>query len=190
MNNILAQASRDAGYAALMEQAVPEFGLRKRQRNGREVDEEAILDFELFGHAVAPDRLLDGTVRHPAASQVVARSATELGAAASEGAECKEKRYPPTAGKAVLPCAVETWGYADARVEALFEELAALASQRQRDRGLLPGRWRARWRTQLSVGLAMDIGKALLAAIPVHFRPCCALRSAAAAPASAPQLLE
>ena len=34
-----------------------------------------------------------------------------------------------------------------------------------------------------SAGLsAMDIGKALLAAIPVHFRPCCALRTAAAAP--------
>ena len=34
LNNTLAQASRDSGYAALMEQAVPEFGLRRRQRNG------------------------------------------------------------------------------------------------------------------------------------------------------------
>ena len=75
---------------------------------------------------------------------------------------------------------VETWGYADSRVEALLEELAALASQRQRDRGLLPSRWRARWRTQLSVGLAMDIGKASVAAIPVHFMPSCALRTTAA----------
>jgi hypothetical protein len=92
LNNILAQASRDGGYAALMEQAVPEFGLRKRQRHGRVVHEGAVLDVELFGHPLAPDRLLDGTVRHPAASHVISKSATELGAAASEGSHCVEQR--------------------------------------------------------------------------------------------------
>ena len=53
----------------------------------------------------------------------------ELGAAASEGVSCKEQRYPPTAGKAVIPCAMETWGYADTKVEALLEEFATLASK-------------------------------------------------------------
>ena len=31
-------------------------------------NKEAVLDIELFGHPTAPDLLLDGTVRHPAAA--------------------------------------------------------------------------------------------------------------------------
>ena len=34
VNNTLAQAGRDAGYAALLEQVVPEQGIRKRSRRG------------------------------------------------------------------------------------------------------------------------------------------------------------
>ena len=70
LNAILAQAGRDAGYAALLEQVVPEFGLRKRKRDGRIIFEEARLDVDLFGHPTASDRLLDGTVRHPAAKHI------------------------------------------------------------------------------------------------------------------------
>ena len=76
--------------------------------------EEAYLDVELFGHASAPDRRLDDAVRHPGARGIARRAAAECGAAAAEGVECKEKRYPPRAGKCVTPCAIETWGFADA----------------------------------------------------------------------------
>ena len=85
---------------------------------------------------------------------------------------CKERRYPAVGGKAVIPCALETWGFVDAKLEALIDDLAVLASQKQRDRGLAPTRWKRRWLTALSAGIAMDIGKAILEAVPAHFRPC------------------
>ena len=112
----------------------------------------------------------------PAASLVVSDAAKEPGAAAEEGAKCKEIRYKPTAGKSVLACAVETWGRTDWRLNGLLDELAVLASHRQRDRGLVPTRWRARWRTLISVHLAMSVAKSILAAIPLHVKPCGPLR--------------
>ena len=167
VNNTIAQASRDAGYAALLEQVVPELGLRKKtHQSGQVTLEEAFLDVERFGYPTAPDRLLDATVRHPAAKGIVKKAASQRGAAASEGAACKEKRYPPRAGKSVIPCALEIWGFADVKVINLLDELAVLASQRQRDRGLVPTRWRRKWLTSLSVGLALDVGKSILAALP------------------------
>ena len=111
----------------MLEQVVPELGARRRKRHGREVVEEARLDVEFFGHPTAPDRLLDGTVRHPAADHVVKEAAMCAGAAAQEGALLKEKRYPPRAGKSVWPCAVETWGFVDPKLDALLSELAVLA---------------------------------------------------------------
>ena len=175
-NNTIAQASRDAGYAASLEQVVPELGLRKKTRQSGQVTlEEAFLDVELFGHPTAPDRLLDATVRHPAAKGIVKKAASQRGAAASEGAACKEKRYPPRAGKSVIPCALESWGFADVKVINLLDELAVLAWQRQRDRGLVPTRSRRKWLTSLSVGVALDVSKSILAALPVHARPCCPL---------------
>jgi len=70
LNGILAQAGRDAGHAVLLEQVIPELGFKKSRRGGSEVWVEAVLDVELFGHTTAPDRLLDGTVRHPAALHI------------------------------------------------------------------------------------------------------------------------
>ncbi|CAK0833046.1 unnamed protein product, partial [Prorocentrum cordatum] len=180
LNGVLAQAGRDAGYSALLEQTVPELGLRKRRRDGREVLEEAVLDVDLFGHPTAPERLLDGTVRHPAAAHILPAAAATPGAAAAEGVRCKEDRYPDTGGKAVVPCAVETWGRVDAKLSNLLDELAVLAAQRQRDRGVLPTRWGARWRTLISVRLAMGVARALLDAAPAQCRPCGAVRSRAA----------
>ena len=115
-------------------------------------------------------------MRHPAAAHVLAKASRELGAAATEGVSLKERRYPPRAGKAVLACAVETWGYADPALDALLAELAVLAAQRQRDRGVQPTRWQAKWRTLISVHLAMAIAKAMLAAISCQVGPCCVIR--------------
>ena len=180
MNNILAQAGRDAGHAVLLEQVVPELGFKKSRRGGTEVWVEAVLDVELFGHPTAPDRLLDGTVRHPAAQHIRDAAAVTPGAAAEEGAKCKEARYRPSAGKSVLPCAMETWGRIDDRLDDLLGEMAVLAAHRQRDRGIIPTRWRAKWRTLLSISAAMAIGRALLDAAPAQCRPCGAVRSRAA----------
>ena len=83
----------------------------------------------------------------------------------------------PTAGKVVLPCAVETWGRVDGRLDGLLDDLAVLAAHRQRERGLLPTRWRAEWRTQISVQLALGVSRALLDALPAGVKPCGPLRS-------------
>ena len=175
LNAVLAQTGKEAGYAALLEQVVPELGLKKRRRGGQIVQEEAVLDIGLFGHPTAPDRLLDGTVRHPCASHMVRDAATRAGAAAAEGVACKEKRYPTRAGKAVWACAAETWGFIDPGLDRLLKELAVLAAQRQRDRGMVPTRWHARWRTQVSLQMALHLAKALLMAKPAAARPCCCL---------------
>ena len=93
LNATITQVARDAGYSALLEQVVPELGQRKQRRNNQVVLEEAVLDVELFGHPTAPDRLLDGTVRHSAAEHVVDAAARCRGAAAADGVSCKDKRY-------------------------------------------------------------------------------------------------
>ena len=118
---------------------------------------------------------MDGTVRHPAAKHNLAKAAEEVGAAARAGVEAKRMRYPPRAGKIVTGCAVETWGYIDSGLDTLLSELAVLAAQRQRDRGVQPTRWRPRWRTLLSISVAMSVAKALLDALPSHVKPCCVL---------------
>ena len=71
----------------------------------------------------------------------------------------------------MIPCALKTWGFSQSQLNALLDDLAVLAAQRQRDRGLQPTRWRLRWQALISVGVAMDIGKAILAAIPTQFKP-------------------
>ncbi len=90
LNGVTAQAGRDAGFAVFMEQVVPELGFQVRRRRGRHVSVEAVLDLEFFGRLVVPDRLLDGTVRHPVARHVLDSASTVPGAAAEEGALCKE----------------------------------------------------------------------------------------------------
>ncbi|CAK0904172.1 unnamed protein product [Prorocentrum cordatum] len=74
-------------------------------------------------------------------------------------------------------CAVETWGRVDGRLGGLLDDLAVLAAHRQRERGLLPTRWRAKWRTQISVQLALGVSRALLDALPAGVKPCGPLRS-------------
>ena len=128
---------------------------------------------ELFGHPAAPSLLLDGTVWHPAAKGTIAKAARQIGAAAQAGVDAKLKRYPPRGGKCVTACSVETWGYMHSDLDHLLGELAVLASQKQRDVGQHPSRWLARWRTEISVQIAINVGKALLTAIPPHTRPCC-----------------
>ncbi len=72
------------------------------------------------------------------------------------------RRYPPRGGKRVLCCAAESYGYIDVSFDSFLDELAVLAPQRQRDRGVKPTRWKLRWRTLLSIGLALCIAAAIL----------------------------
>ena len=157
LNHVLAQAGRDAGYAVLFEQNVPEFAVRKKRRDGNVCIEDARIDVELFGHPCGPSRLLDGTVRHPATKYMLSKASRQARAAAQEGVDAKKKRYPPRGGKCVFACSVETWGFVHADLDNLLGELAVMASQRQRDVGQHPPRWHSKWRTEISLALAVSV---------------------------------
>ena len=149
LNQILIQAGRDAGYAVLAEQVVPDMTKINIAFDGSVSFEEARLDLEFFGHPVAPNMLLDGTIRHPAAKSMVRRASVEIGFAAEEGVRAKIKRYPPRNGKEVTACSMETWGRFSETLDATLADLACLASRRQRDRGIQPTKWLDKWRAQI-----------------------------------------
>ena len=64
-------------------------------------------------------------------------------------------------------------------LDALLEELAGLAGRRQRDRSIQPTKWLLKWRTQISLCVARDIGRCILNALPKDVRNyrCSNLRS-------------
>lgn len=161
INCVVAEAGRVAGYTAYSEQVVPELCQVVVQTGGVVKIREARVDVELFGHAYAPNYLVDGTVKHPAASTYVHRASQDVGYTAEEGVKAKAKRYPPARGKSVIACSMETWGRASEFFDALLIDLAALASRRQRERGMQQTKWLAKWRTQLSLSLAIHVGRAL-----------------------------
>ena len=83
MNQVLLEAGRAAGYVGHCEQVVPELAQRVL-KNGVVSVREARVDVELFGHLYAPDYLLDGTIKHPAAASYVVKAAHTVGYAADE----------------------------------------------------------------------------------------------------------
>ena len=50
--------------------------------------------------------------------------------------------------------------------EAFLRDLATLASLRQHERGMQPTKWIAKWQTQLSLSVAIRVGRCLLDALP------------------------
>ena len=142
MNHVLAEAAKVAGYTVHIEQVVPE--LAEIDCRGRV--KEARIDVECFGHAYAPDLLLDGTIRHPAAKCSVVAASKTAGHAAEDGTIAKCKRYPPKLGKCVHGCSMETWGYFSACLDDVLVTFAGLGSRRQFDRGVQPTKWLQKWR--------------------------------------------
>ena len=149
-----------------MEQVVPAFVRWKKNRSGVVALEEARLGVEFYGHPIAPTRYIDATIKHPACKSLVVSSATCVGHVASEGERAKWKRYPAKSCKEVIPCSMETWGSIGSTFEGLLRDLAVLASRRQRERGMHPTNWYLKWTLQLSLCVALNVGKALLEALP------------------------
>jgi hypothetical protein len=91
--DMFVRLGRQAGFAALREQVVPQL----QQQRGN-TTRDAVLDVELCGHASAPNLLLDVTLRQPC-SQTMRREAAKTPEAATSRAEAeKRRRYPPAAG--------------------------------------------------------------------------------------------
>ena len=167
----VACAAKEASYAVLEEQVIPDLCSYRLRSNRERVINEARLDLELCGHAEAPDRLLDCTVWHPAAPCSISRAAGLSGYAASCGVEAERRRYPARAGTVVEPRSAETWVFLDPAFDALLEELAVLAADRQRARGVQPSQWLSRWRSLLGLRLAICVAKAILCATPLAHQP-------------------
>ena len=170
LNQILAEAGRAAGYTALLEQVIPELAQVKVLEDGSTVIKDAILDVELFGHPIAPDLLLDGTIRHPCSVSALLPASRDVGYTAEEGVKVKLKRYPPKHGKAVLACSMETLGHTSRTLDAILVELAGLAGRRQRGRGIQPTKWLQKWRTHVSLVVAMHLGRTIVDALPLSER--------------------
>ena len=65
---------------------------------------------------------------------------------------------------------METWGRFSKSLDALLEDLAGLAGRRQRDRGIQPTKWLLKWRKQISLCVALHIGRGILDALPKDVR--------------------
>ena len=161
MRQVTADACTRAGYATLQEQAVPEFPLRTRYRDGVQVTEEAFLDVEAFHHAVCGDILIDVSFRLPTAKHCIKAAAATPGAATLKAVEDKLRRYPTTRGRAVTTAAMEAWGRLGDEFDEQLNELARAAATRQRERAELPTSWGNRWRQQLSTIAASSVAKCI-----------------------------
>ena len=60
---------------------------------------------------------------------------------------------------------METWGRTSESFDSLLKNLAILVSRRQRERGVQPTKWLSKWQTQLSIVVAIHIGRALFDAL-------------------------
>ena len=71
--------------------------------------------------------LVDVAIRHPASSAYQAVATEDVGVAARRAEEQKWERYPAKDGRAMVPFAVETWGWIGEPREHLLQTLAAEA---------------------------------------------------------------
>ena len=65
----------------------------------------------------------------------------------------------------MVGCSVETFGRLGSVMDGLLLELHGLAQRRQRERGINPTNWLLRWRTSLSVHLAINAGRAIYGSV-------------------------
>lgn len=110
LNSVIGEAGKLAGYSVLYEQVIPELHQFSKDALGNSVCNEARLDLKLFGHYIAPDCIIDGTIRHPAARSIVMQSAVQAGFAAHEGIKDKARRCPPCGGCEVFSMCCRNMG--------------------------------------------------------------------------------
>ena len=159
--------SRLSGFAGLLEQVVPEFGLVKRSRIDEsgvktETEEAAVVDVLMSSHLTAADRLVDVTWRSPFALHLVGRAAKQSGAAAAEGVADKRRRYRACDGVCIDAWSCELLGVPSAELLYSLRELSVLAGEVQAERGFRASDWLDAWSGEVSgmafrlVGVALD----------------------------------
>ena len=70
---------------------------------------------------------------------MVRKASIASGAALQQAEEDKLRRYPPSGGRCVTTCAIETWGRPSAGLSAVLTDLELSARLRQNERGQTPG---------------------------------------------------
>ena len=149
------RVGRSAGYAGIIEQCIPEFGLVPRKRkladgSMQESLEAAYIDCLLTSHATQPDVLIDVTWRSPFALHLLSRSARGAGIAAADGERDKARRYKEVDGFRVSAWSCELTGCISGSLSADLRRLAVLAAEVQAERGMRASDWDKLWRGELS----------------------------------------
>ena len=114
--SLLALSCKEARYDACVEAVLPEF-LCNWQCPDHSLDQEgnrlekAVLDIVTTHPILSHESILDATVRHLMSTRLASsRFVAGAAAAQGEGDRIEPGPYPPTHGRQVTPCAIETWG--------------------------------------------------------------------------------
>ena len=146
--NILASASRDAGYFCRREQIIPELATKALP--------SPVLDCDAFGLAGASRLLIDFTLRCSTADRY--RWGARSNAAASAEAD-KGVKYPAQVGVSVRGAGMEVYGKHGPDLSMLLAELADRARAHAIQHGRAPTRFLRKWRCQLSAVCARLVGR-------------------------------
>ena len=145
---ILADATREAGYTSRREQAIPELATA--------VCPSPVMDIDAFGLAGAERLLIEFTLRSSAAARYQSKA---LSAAASAESD-KQVRYPAANGVHVRGAGMEILGRHGPELTAILSELADRARANAVQQGRAPTKLLRRWRCQLSGMTARLVGRA------------------------------
>ena len=145
---ILADATREAGYYCRREQVVPELATAACP--------SPTLDCDAFGLAGADRLLIDFTLRSGMAGRY---KWGQRAHAAASGEGDKQVTYPAAGGVSVRGAGMEVLGRHGPDLTALLSELADRARARAAQQGKAPCRWLRRWRCQLSAVAARLVGR-------------------------------
>ena len=147
---IMAEATRAAGYFARREQIIPELATAKCQ--------SPVLDIDAFGLAGADRLLIDFTLRSGMAERYHQGGKRDNNAAGS-AEEDKLVRYPARGGVSVRGVAMEIMGRHGPDLTLLLAELADRARVAAVERGRAPARLMHKWRCRLSAMCARLVGR-------------------------------
>ena len=145
---ILADATREAGYTCRREQVTPELATDDRP--------SPVMDCDAWGVAGAERLLIDFTLRAGGAARY--GQGSRAAAAASAEAD-KLKAYPTQNGVSVRGVAMEVLGKHGPELQTLLHELADRARATAIQQGRAPARHLHRWRCQLACMCARFVGR-------------------------------
>ncbi len=169
---LVALFCREVGLDTSIELVIPEFVRKARppahlSYHERIKFESAIMDVVATHPYLPTEFLVDATVRHPMSTRVP-NACSEPGAAAAMGEADKHDRYPPSRGRQVTPCAIESWGRIGPEFHCFLQHLHTMGRRRDRAHGVPLGNYLQRWQIMLSATLNRAIARAIFDSLYAH----------------------